>query len=713
MTSEAQPSRRIRIIEIAAVVIVGLVLFFLRFGSKVLDPGQVDWLLARNDPASYYLIWDYFRYESWSFPLGQITQYLYPLGTSVPLTDGLPLVAYPAKLLSPILPPVFQYFGFWHLVCAVLQAYFGYRIVRRVFMGSALRILGATLFMLAPVFLYREGHIALSSHWVILAAIEVYLIGDRGRWRQVARRWCILIAVVALIHPYLLAMVLLFFAGLVLQSNNSGLWPWRGRLITAGCVGATILVVWYIAGYLAGASAERAGTTGFGIFSLNLNALINPMGYGKILDSMPRGRGQYEGFAYLGAGWLLMIAAGAGALVFWRDLRERMRPHKVLVWIMIVTFLYALSNVVMWSDVKVLSYKRFAIFDLITGVFRCSGRFVWPIIYIGMTGVIILLGRIRFRWAVVAVMTVALVLQVWDMRPLIFQKDHFAKMEFETRLSDPNWNKAAEFCAGISTMPPFKFTMNHKADYRDICWLASQHRLRTSAGYTARMSLAAKALTDSMHTALAEGTADTTLLYICDRSSFPKVLVGLGDSYRGALWNDYHVCYPRAWPMEPRPGFTASHGGTLAEFLDDRTDRILLIATRDEATANLTKADRLALRQLGIMDSAIEYRGSAAAIVFHGQAIWQQAKANGRVEFTLAAGDSMGGIHATHAIRVVSAGFESGNVARLELGDREEGMNRRGFNILVLDDELKLLESAWFDTHKGVPGIILMPDPPN
>jgi hypothetical protein len=374
---------------------------------------------------------------------------------------------------------------------------------------------------------------------------------------------------------------------------------------------------------------------------------------------------------------------------------------------LLATFVFALSNIVMGNRTVVLQYWLPHLFDLPTGIFRSSGRFVWPVIYAGMTALTALLGRIRPRWATTVLMSAALILQVWDIRPLVFQKRYFESLVFQSRLVSPNWNTAAAASTGITTFPPFSFSTVQWSDYRDICWLADQYRVPTTAGYAARMSVAAAALTDSMRTALEQGTADPTHLYICDRSSFPEVFAGLSDHCLGAIWDGYFVCYNRQWPVTTEPDYTAAHRSTLAEFLAERGDRILLLAARDEATNNLSEAGRQALRNLGIVDSEFTYRGAIAAIVDHGGTVWQRINPCRRIELALAAGDTLGRFRSLRAINLVSAGFESGNEAQLRLDGKEEGFNGRGLNVLVLDDDQRLLEVAWFDTHAGKPGFVL------
>ena len=46
---------------------------------------------------------------------------------------------------------------------------------------------------------------------------------------------------------------------------------------------------------------------------MNLNALWNSMGYGALWPEFPLAlEGQYEGFCYLGLGWILLVGLAAG-----------------------------------------------------------------------------------------------------------------------------------------------------------------------------------------------------------------------------------------------------------------------------------------------------------------------------------------------------------------------------------------------------------------
>lgn len=66
-----------------------------------------------------------------------------------------------------------------------------------------------------------------------------------------------------------------------------------------------------------------SGSNGFGLYSANLNALINPYEYSSFFPGMGMRSGQYEGFAYLGLGMIVLCAIGIGLLI-----RRMIQMHK-------------------------------------------------------------------------------------------------------------------------------------------------------------------------------------------------------------------------------------------------------------------------------------------------------------------------------------------------------------------------------------------------
>ena len=101
----------------------GALAFMLIYGVNVLNPVWDDWLLGRGDLTQHYLGWCFFRRGSWTFPIGLTDNLAYPSYTSVIFTDSIPLFAVFFKVLSPVLPETFQYFGWWGIMSFALQGF--------------------------------------------------------------------------------------------------------------------------------------------------------------------------------------------------------------------------------------------------------------------------------------------------------------------------------------------------------------------------------------------------------------------------------------------------------------------------------------------------------------------------------------------------------------------------------------------------------------
>src|SRR6266508_6013212 len=110
---------------------LGLSWFYLLFGPSVLFPTHTRWLM-QGDGAQHLLGWLFFRHDPWTFPLGSVPSFGYPVGTTVGFTDAIPWLAMVAKSLSPLLPVDFQYIGPCLGLCFFLQGALGVRIVQEL-----------------------------------------------------------------------------------------------------------------------------------------------------------------------------------------------------------------------------------------------------------------------------------------------------------------------------------------------------------------------------------------------------------------------------------------------------------------------------------------------------------------------------------------------------------------------------------------------------
>jgi hypothetical protein len=119
--------------DILFAFILGMIFTQIVLGVEKVNPLFTKWLLLPGSDYSYhYLAWEYFKDSDWSWPIGKITGYAYPMDNSVMYTDSIPLLAIFFKCLRFLLPADFQYFGIWQLVCYTLNAYFAILICKKI-----------------------------------------------------------------------------------------------------------------------------------------------------------------------------------------------------------------------------------------------------------------------------------------------------------------------------------------------------------------------------------------------------------------------------------------------------------------------------------------------------------------------------------------------------------------------------------------------------
>lgn len=502
-------------------------LFFLAvYGAGILAPGNIAWLL-QGDPAQHYLGFAFFRNSPWSWPLGAIPGF--GGGSSLVYTDSIPLLALPFKILAPWLPPDFQYFGLWMLLCHLLLGLFAARILSRLGVTGVSGAAAILLLLSSPALALRAyGHESLMAHWLLLAAIDAWLAGRNDR---LGMFWVL----AAWIHAYWVAL-LAPLACLAWWRAGRRITPLAGFLLALGVSMAA-------AGYFIARPGQLAAE-GYGHYSANLLTFFDPMDwqgflrhYGRptagagewsrLLPALGQATaGQYEGFAYLGAGvlGLLFCASLVGVSGWFRRsrgvlfvriplARESVRQFdwKPLWVIALACFVYALSAKLTWGE-RVLWSPRIpdALLPWL-GVFRSTGRFVWPLaLLLPLTAFSLLAARIPRR--VLAPLLLALcLLQAWDL------SDKWA--EFQHRFAPgglgripyftgPAWEAAAP-CRRLVVLP---------VQVEGDAWIApalfaARHRQVLNAAYLARADEAARQQDEAAQWAalsvghLASGTA--------------------------------------------------------------------------------------------------------------------------------------------------------------------------------------------------------------
>ena len=382
--------------------LLGILFFILVYGYRILIPTNTDWLMAGGDLTQHYLGWRAFRLSPWYFPFGIFMNLSYPERASIIYTDSIPILSVFFKSLSSLLPTSFQFFGISVLISFALSGLFSVQILRKYSNDVPSLILCSFLFITAPIMLFNVyHHTALSFHWIIFLALQtIYLYEDKYRDNYINP---ILIYIVlgilgGSVHIYFAA-----FSGLILVSfcildilDTKKIW--KSLLCGFFYVSSFIVTVYLLGGFN---YYVRKRADGLGIYSLNINGFINPLGWSSFFKDLPVISGGQAGetFAYLGLGVFFLIIICA-IIIIKRKIgsgKTREEPGKetadnkltkhrniALLFLLIISLIVSLSPSVSLNDKIIFEYWVPKKIRDILEIFRATGRFSWTAVYIIM-----------------------------------------------------------------------------------------------------------------------------------------------------------------------------------------------------------------------------------------------------------------------------------------------------------------------------------------
>lgn len=465
----------------------GLMFFTAVLGTALVDPAAIGWLL-RDDLAQHYSGWAMFRATPWHWPPGAMPELWYPVGTSIAYTDSLPLLALLLKPLSPWLPEPFQYIGAWMMANFILQGGFGALLTSRATRQAPAILAGAALFVSAPVLLNRFGHDTLTTQWLLLAALWLYFRDTpaSGLVRE-AWPWWLLCGVAILVHPYLAAMVLAIqlawsFRRVRVDRERTP----RETALALAASGLVLLVLFWASGAMSIHSTDSSGGVPYGRYSFNLLGFFNPMGWSRLLPTLPSGPGQYEGFAFPGIGVLALAAWLLVDAVLRRRLPTSDPRWKPLAVLALAMCLFAASSVPMIGNVVLFDWPMN---NRLLGAFRSSGRFVWVAYYALIVWVVWGVCRHHRPNLAGLLLAIALVAQLADLDPIhryqATTRRHAREVPAQAQLADPGWARLAQGRRHLTMLPP-RGCGAMAGPYLPFQLFAAAHRLTFNSGYIAR-----------------------------------------------------------------------------------------------------------------------------------------------------------------------------------------------------------------------------------
>lgn len=340
------------------------------------------WERPANDYNAYLVAWQYFLHDQWRLPIFDLPAMGYPEGGSALFNDALPLTLVPSKVIYSLAGFAPNPFGPWIFLTYVLLGAFASRLVAACGVRAPIALaVGAFLAVGKMLFLWRLGHVAISSHFVIVWALVLYVENVRDRRFGFGEHLALSLATL-LINAYLLVMVALLQAATVLTLMIRRQFT-RADVVRTGAIGGAVVAVALLLGYGAmfepGPASMRAG--GFGHFSWNLATFVVPPHqlWGPTPVVRDATGGQYEGDGYIGGGVVLLVLG----LVLLRPLQvaATLRQHWVLTLTVLACMAFAASNRVYVGSHLLVEIPISERLQDLASLFRASGRFIWVAAY--------------------------------------------------------------------------------------------------------------------------------------------------------------------------------------------------------------------------------------------------------------------------------------------------------------------------------------------
>lgn len=464
-----------RVVAPVVLLLLPLAVFLALFHPATLDVGNPGWLIRGTDNGENALGLHAYRHDPGAGASLRTTLLNAPEGVPVLFTDSNPLVTLATKPFAALLPADAQLVGPFVLFSLALQALFAWLLLRRHAPGPLALWAGVILLAFPPTLANRFVHTNLMAHWTILAALWLFVDPRRGRdWRW----WMPLVAVTTLIHSYLLVMVGAIWASTLMVRFARG--PARTRLAVLAQGAAMLALVAVLARWMGVGGQAAAGN--YGAFSMPLDALWNPGldHFSRFLPGHERSPGRgFEGFQYMGAGGLLLVALAIG--VAWRRparRRERAAGLRLrgLVPALVVLAMLAIARLP-------LPDAALAALDAV----RASGRLFWPVGYVLVFMALLAVYRLSADRAGLAL--VALVaIQVIDLSGMAdavrAQSAEAGRHRLFARTVDPRWDRLVADARSVAFMPAD--VTRDLLLFQEVAWRAVRLGRPVTAVYAAR-----------------------------------------------------------------------------------------------------------------------------------------------------------------------------------------------------------------------------------
>ena len=736
---------------IIATILLSSVAFCIKMTPYLLDVTYTDWLAKLSlDPQTELISWQYYRHSPWTFPVvGRMEGYDYPTVTGIGMTGIVAPLAIFFKAIAPIMPDNFHYFGWWFLICFVMQGYFGLKLIKnlcirfqkappqsrlpRDIVPPYLQVISALFLILAPAMLHRTGHMHMFAHFTIVAALAYYF--DTAPPLRSLKHFVLLSAFTAGVSQYLTLMVMCIALASFVERAHRRLIPIYAIFFYGLSVLVAVLGVFYITGDFV-MPLEAVQTDGFGRFSANMNTFWNPQDYGFLYKSLPMSTdGQYEGFGYLGAGFLALLIFSFALLQFQKRYDKPLKTvgknqNRTLLYpivcMAVLFFIYALSCKIGLNGQQIHRWYYGAIAAKFFDSLRASGRFIWLPYYTLMAFGLVFFLKIKMSNILkTSLLSLFLLIQIIDNQKLI----RTDRKVFEKFTPDENqylkWKPLFAEASRVIVFPPYDWNILHPMDMYTFARAAAENGKAITDGYYARRDHVLirryeKKLYDEW--AVNDLGENDNAIFVGNKKQLWRfdTLVKSG-KLLCYTYQDYAVLIPPTLPntrayLEKKTDAQKLPFNTegVVSIVKKYKNNTILIVAMEEAANKLDLETKAFFMDMGATELRnMAFAGAYVCILYKGKMVFEQLDNQHIIEkkweTTTVLRDTLGKpiFIFKKPITLSSGGAYMGRSSKMIIGDKDYSPNKRGLNFVILNDAFEVIDVLDVDTYEGTKRVIL------
>lgn len=347
--------------------------------SELINYNYFTWHNSYGSSINQHLSgWYGYLNDKWTFPLTITNSINYPESSSIILTDSLPFFAIIFKILKPIIPDTFHYFGIWKILCILLLGISSFKlsdhfITKNQFISFLFSVFCICSF---PLFI-REGNPTLNGHFLLILGLFCYYkLINNINIKNILLSLSLLVLSLH-IHFYFFCLVFVFIVSGIMQSFYDKKINLKNSLTIIGLLVLFIILLGALTGFFysfGGINFDRFDNKGmpilslfFGSNELNIQTLFSNNRNVIFINE------QYESLNYLGIALIILLISSS--YFFLKDIKVY-KKHLILIFFFILIFLYSLGGKIYITEDIFFSYNHHKIpfMSNITGLLAVAGR---------------------------------------------------------------------------------------------------------------------------------------------------------------------------------------------------------------------------------------------------------------------------------------------------------------------------------------------------